>query len=52
MMDRLPVEILEKIIGYSDIDLRDVISLSYTCKYFNNIIQNSNQVWKGIYHKQ
>lgn len=45
-MDRLPVEIIEKILIDPRVCLEDVLAFSSVCHHFREIVYNSNKIWK------
>lgn len=48
-MERLPVEIIEDILSFEKLSIRDVLSFSVTNKYNNDVITNSIIIWKKKY---
>ncbi|VEN52081.1 unnamed protein product, partial [Callosobruchus maculatus] len=45
-MENLPVEIIEKVLISPKISVEDMIHFSLTCHHFQNIVMNSNKIWK------
>ncbi|KAJ8976442.1 hypothetical protein NQ317_016061 [Molorchus minor] len=45
-MEQLPVEIVEKILTNPKISIEDIVRFSLTCQHFQNVVMNSNKIWK------
>lgn len=45
-MDKLPPEILEKVLISPNVNIADVVYASSTCNYLRSVVNNSNLIWK------
>lgn len=48
-MEVLPVEIIEDILSFSKLSIRDIVNFSLTNRYNNDVITNSTIIWKKKY---
>lgn len=48
-MEELPVEIIEHLLSYNDLTIKDIINFSSTCCHLREIIINNNAFWRSIY---
>lgn len=51
-MKILPIEIIEQILSYDNLNIKDVRNFSQTSSYFYDIVCNSNVIWKAQYIKR
>lgn len=48
-MKNLPVEIIEHLLTYDDLEIKDILNFSETCTHFREILCNNNPIWKSFY---